>query len=107
MAVRKIPLKQRPYLTDSATESNPAGSREPSSDGRTNESKKSSDPAVRKILALIRKKVLSDRALHDQVSIAAHVATDSAPILEVTDIFPRFFPFSGRRGICLVYQGVL
>lgn len=70
MAVRKIPLKQRPYLTDSATESDSAAA---SSEG-INEPKISLDPAVQKTLVLIRKKVLSDRALHDQVSIVAHIS---------------------------------
>ena len=109
MAVRKIPLKQRPYLTDSATESNSAEVRQASSEEGINESRRPSDPAVQKILALIRKRVLSDRALHDQVGIAAHVATQNFQCglgLEVTHIFCPFLPFSGRRGICIVYQSI-
>lgn len=74
MAVRKIPLKQRPYLTESATESGSAEAWQASSKERINES---SDPAVQKTLLLIRKKVLSDRALNDQVSLVIHIATNN------------------------------
>lgn len=69
LAVRKIPLKRRPYLTDSAT--GPAEVRQTSSDESTDTSGKPTDPAVHKMLTLIRKKVLSDRALHDQVILLA------------------------------------
>ena len=68
MAVRKIPLKQRPYLTDGIIESNPPEAQQASSGERVNNSKKSLDPAAQKTLALIREKVLSDRSLHDKVS---------------------------------------
>lgn len=64
LAFRKIPLKQRPYLMDSATE--PSSSKGPS-EMNINNSSKPIDPAVYKILTLVRRKVLSDRALHDQV----------------------------------------
>ena len=107
MAVRKIPLKQRPYLTDSATESNSVGARQASSRERIDE--KSPDPAVQKTLALIRKKVLSDRVLHDQVSLAARIAIDNiwaSLVLGVTDTFSHPPPLAGRRGICLIYQGL-
>jgi ATP-dependent RNA helicase DDX55/SPB4 len=76
MAVRKIPLKQRPYLTESATESNSTTARQASSSEGATETKKSFDPAVQKTLVLIRKKVLSDRVLHDQVRLAAHFSTN-------------------------------
>jgi len=69
MAVRKIPLKARPYLTDNAIEPNSVEVRQLSSEEGINGSRRPSDPAVQKILALIRKRVLSDRALHDQVGI--------------------------------------
>ena len=107
MAVRKIPLKQRPYLTDSATEPNSFGARQAFSKERIDE--KPPDPAVRKTLALIREKVLSDRVLHDQVSLVARIAIDNIRTslgLEVTDTFSRPPPLAGRRGICLVYQGL-
>lgn len=75
MAVRKIPLRQRPYLMDSATKSNSATTRQTSSEG-VNEPKNSPDHAVQKTLALIRKKVLSDRVLHDQVSLAVQTTAN-------------------------------
>lgn len=57
MAVRKIPLKQRPYLLeDSATaRSNDDGDRV-------------EDEAVAAYLSKVREKLLTDRALHDVVS---------------------------------------
>ena len=106
MAVRKIPLKQRPYLTDSATESNSVEARQASSRERIDENPP--DPAVRKTLALIRKKVLSDRVLHDQVSLAARIAINNiwASLgLGITDTFSRPPPLAGCRGICVIYQG--
>ena len=107
MAIRKIPLKQRPYLTESATESSSAAW--PASSEGANEPKKSPDPAVQKTLVLIRKKVLSDRVLHDQVSLAVHILTNDVQCglgLWVVDIFSCILPAVGRRGIRLVYQGV-
>lgn len=68
LAVRKIPLKQRPYLMDNAADIDLEEVRQTSSEDRTSDPWRSIDPAVHKILTLIRKKVLSDRALHDQVS---------------------------------------
>ena len=79
LAVRKIPLKERPYLTDNATE--PTEDWEASSGGTSSDSGKPTDPAVRKILTLIRKKVLSDRALHDQVSPGIHCCRVSRYVL--------------------------
>jgi hypothetical protein len=74
MAVRKIPLKQRPYLTDKAAESNSAEMGQASSGEGINNFAKSLDPAAQNTLALIRKKVLSDRALHDKASLVARVS---------------------------------
>lgn len=71
MAIRKIPLKRRPYLAGSATESDPPEVWQASPGRRINNSKKSLDPAAQKTLALIREKVLSDRSFHDQVSLVA------------------------------------
>ena len=67
MAVRKIPLKQRPYLLGNMTGSNPKGAAAP--EEMIDNSKQPPDPSVQKTLALVRKKVLSDRALHDKVGL--------------------------------------
>ncbi|KAF9791195.1 DEAD-domain-containing protein [Thelephora terrestris] len=64
LAVRKIPLKKRPYLMDNAAE--PAEVWQTSSEESIDTSEQPTDPAVHKMLTLIRKRVLSDRALHDQ-----------------------------------------
>ena len=66
MAVRKIPLKQRPYLMGNATGSN---SQEAAPEERIDNSNKPPDPSVQKTLTLVRKQVLSDRALHDKVGL--------------------------------------
>lgn len=68
MAVRKIPLKQRPYLLGNTTGSNLEGAAAP--EETIGNSKKPPDPSVQKTLALVRKKVLSDRALYDKVNLA-------------------------------------
>jgi len=110
MAVRKIPLKRRPYLPENATESDSAEVWQASSGERTSEPKKSPDLAVRKTLALIRKKVLLDRALHDQVSLAARITIYDVRRwlrLGIVDIYFRLPPFTGCGGICLICQGVL
>ena len=73
MAVRKIPLKQRPYLTDDTTESGSAEPWQTSPGERINDSGNSPDPAAQKTLVLIREKVLSDRSLHDKVSFVVHI----------------------------------
>jgi hypothetical protein len=69
LAVRKIPLKRRPYLKDNATEPDSGEVRQRSSEERVDESGKPIDPAVHGMLTLVRRKVLSDRSLHDQVSL--------------------------------------
>jgi ATP-dependent RNA helicase DDX55/SPB4 len=58
MAIRKIPLKERSYFMDdaSAQRSEADGSVQPE------------DPKVSTLLHQIRRKLLTDRALHDQVS---------------------------------------
>jgi len=71
MAVRKIPLKQRPYLLGNMTGSNPEEAAVP--EETIDNSKKPPDPSVQKTLALVRKKVLSDRALHDKVSLVTRL----------------------------------
>jgi len=90
MAVRQIPLKQRPYLMDDPTESSSTGVPQSSSGEGSNKSKESRDPAVQKSLMLIRKKVLSDRALHDQVRLVVNIPIYSARCefgLKVADMF--------------------
>ena len=67
LAVRKIPLKRRPYLMNNGTEPGSGEVRQTSSEESINTSSKPIDPAVKKIVTLIRAKVLSDRAIHDQV----------------------------------------
>lgn len=108
MAVRKIPLRQRPYLTDSATESSSSAVLRASSEEGVDEPKKYPDPAVQKTLMLIRKKVLSDRVLHDQVSLAVHMSLTMSNVVrdDRSLISSHALLFAGRRGICLVCQGV-
>lgn len=67
MSVRKIPLKQRPYLLGNTP--GPNSEEAAASEERIDNSKKPPDPSVQKTLALVRKKVLSDRALYDKVSL--------------------------------------
>ena len=109
MAVRKIPLRRRPYLIDDAAESTSADIQQASSSEGIGGSKKSLDPAVQKTLALIRKTVLSDRALHDRVRFVAHVAIsyDRYGLERVADIFFHRFPFVGRGGVRFICQGIL
>lgn len=78
MAVRKIPLKRRPYLADDATGSSPAEAREGFVGEGIDSSNKSLDSAVQEALALVRQKVLSDRALYDKVSPVSYIATHYA-----------------------------
>ena len=55
MAVRKIPLKERPRIS---------GDDSSASMGNSN----TEDPEVNSVIEMIREKVLTDRALHDKVT---------------------------------------
>ena len=107
LAVRKIPLKRRPYLTDNATEPDSDGARQGSSGESIDNSGKPIDPAVHKMLTLIRRKVLSDRSLHDQASHLAYtVAVVSSVCLDWRFAYFGCLPFVGRGGVRFVYQGL-
>lgn len=109
MAVRKIPLKQRPYLLGNVIRSNTA---EVAAPDESIDNSRNPDPSVQETLALVRKKVLSDRALHDKVSLVTHTAAYYLRCqwgLRVADVpsRPPPPPFPGRGGVRLVCQGVL
>lgn len=55
MSIRKIPLKEHPYLTDGGSTSSQERDERPI------------DPQVDISIVQIRKVILSDRAIHDQV----------------------------------------
>lgn len=78
LAVRKIPLKRRPYITDHAIEPDSSEARQRSSGESVGDPGKPIDRDVYKILTLVRRKVLSDRALHDQVSHFVYIV-DAIP----------------------------
>jgi ATP-dependent RNA helicase DDX55/SPB4 len=60
MSIRKIPLKEYPYLPDGHSDM----SQEPD--------ERPSDPEVDTSMLHIRKVILGDRAIHDQVSVHFH-----------------------------------
>jgi hypothetical protein len=97
----RIPLRRRPYFIDDAAESSSAEMQQGFFGEGIGGSRESLDPAVQKTLALIRKTVSPDRALHDKVR------SYTPPFLTycmccAANIFFRRIPFVGRRGIHFV-----